>query len=141
MSPTTPPLIFSLSPIPHASNYNEFHVNLDPSKFDNLLPEQQLNIIKEKWIINLSSVDIPTEIQYLLQLGEKFSLPTESFRKHDFINFIKQLENNLFRLPPNTVNDIRIFSVHELSRDTVVSLLSSRKQQDARRVSLRESDR
>jgi len=91
-------------------------INIDPNIFNNVFPDKQLKTIKEKWIINLSSVDIPTEIQYLSQLGEKFSLPTEKFKKHDFINFIKQLEDNLSKLHPNTANDIRIFSVHELSK-------------------------
>ena len=34
-----------------------------------------LDFLNNKWFLNLSNIDIPIEVQYLLQLGESFGLP------------------------------------------------------------------
>lgn len=56
------------------------------------------------------------EIQCLLQLGEKFSLPMSHVKEKDVINFIKQLENNLTKIQPNTAIEIRVLFVHKLTK-------------------------
>lgn len=51
-------------------------------------------------------MDIPLEIQCFLQLDENFNLPHINI-SHTTIEFIKQLEYNLMRLPPELRTPIR----------------------------------
>ena len=54
-----------------------------------------LDFLNNKWFLNLSNIDIPIEVQYLLQLGEGFGLPiTKHNIDRTLIEFIKNIENN-----------------------------------------------
>ncbi|KYM95692.1 hypothetical protein ALC62_13658 [Cyphomyrmex costatus] len=59
-----------------------------------------LSTVRDKWFINLSSVDIPHNIQCFLQLGENFALP---FNKKSRIIFdcIKNIESSILKMPIN----------------------------------------
>ncbi|KYN22235.1 hypothetical protein ALC57_05372, partial [Trachymyrmex cornetzi] len=66
---------------------------------------------------NLSSIDIPLEVKYLLQLGEKFGLPINKNNKEKtLIEFIKQIENNVIGRPKNIINFVRNNSISILNR-------------------------
>ncbi|XP_020299356.1 uncharacterized protein LOC109863510, partial [Pseudomyrmex gracilis] len=83
---------FTFDSPPPSSSVNMVEVNISPKSFTHSNPD--LLSLREGWFINLSSVDIPTQVIRLLQLGEGFSLPP---RWNDLmiIRFIKHLENNL----------------------------------------------
>ncbi|KYN15798.1 hypothetical protein ALC57_11970, partial [Trachymyrmex cornetzi] len=67
--------------------------------------------------VNLSSIDIPLEVKYLLQLGEKFGLPINKNNKEKtLIEFIKQIENNIIGRPKNIINFVRNNSISILNR-------------------------
>ena len=60
---------------------------------------------------------IPDEVIYLLQLGEKFNLPTTKINKRKFINeIIKQIEHNISRTEVDMRNDIRNKTIPILSK-------------------------
>ncbi|KYQ48744.1 hypothetical protein ALC60_12250, partial [Trachymyrmex zeteki] len=64
---------------------------------------------------NLSS--IPLEVQFLLQLGEKFGLPINRNNKEKtLIEFIKHIENNISGRPKNIINFVRNNSISILNR-------------------------
>jgi len=66
------------------------------------------NFLDDKWFINLSGVTIPKEVQQLLQLGDRFALPTMNSNLHNtIIEIIKQTENNITNLKNICENDIR----------------------------------
>ena len=71
-----------------------------------------LDVLNDKWFLNLSDVDIPLEVQCLLQLGEGFGLP---INKHNLdrtlIEFIKNIENNIIGRQKNLINFVRNNSV------------------------------
>jgi len=46
------------------------------SEFYNRISESSLHSIRDNWIVNLSPITIPKDIQCLLQHGESFSLPS-----------------------------------------------------------------
>lgn len=71
---------------------------------------QQPLQINNKWFINLSSTIIPNEVQSLLQLGDNFNLPITNNEKLT-IEFIKNIESNLIKLPSTTQVAIRNRSV------------------------------
>ncbi|KAG5344029.1 GTD2A protein, partial [Acromyrmex charruanus] len=58
---------------------------------------------KEDWFTNLSGFTIPDKVQYLLQLGENFALP--SFDKK--ITLLENLENNFRKIKPTNILSIR----------------------------------
>jgi len=53
-----------------------FHISIDPIKFN-----FNLNNVKDNWLINLSSLEIPETIKIILQLGQKFNLPNNIMNK------------------------------------------------------------
>jgi len=62
----------------------------------------------------MSDVEFPSEVQRLLQLGDRFSLPPfEHQKKKNTINFIKHVENNIqnFKLNEELNINIRSLSV------------------------------
>lgn len=50
---------------------------------------------KEKWFINLSSLPISINVQDLLSLCERFSLPSHYQKRLATFEFIKNVENNI----------------------------------------------
>jgi len=66
------------------------------------------NYLDDKWFVNLSNVTIPKEVQQLLQLGDRFSLPTMNSNLHNtIIEIIKQTENNIINLKNICENEVR----------------------------------
>lgn len=64
--------------------------------------------------MNLSSINIPSEVHGLLQLGEGFCLPTHTHNSKIASEFIKHIENNICKLQkrePKLVADIRNHSI------------------------------
>ena len=80
-----------------------FETNLTPSIYKYKYNFQEL---KKNWFINLSQKNIPNEIQFLLQLGEGFSLPPQN-AELTIIEFIKHIENNIFRLRIPNIRGLR----------------------------------
>jgi len=67
--------------------------------------------INDKWLINLSNTHIST-VQLLLQLGHRFNLPVIPVDNHKYvIDFIKNIEKNIFKLHNNISNSIRNESI------------------------------
>ncbi|XP_025261928.1 uncharacterized protein LOC112637139 [Camponotus floridanus] len=83
---------------------NIFEVLIDPNTYSNSFTN--LNVINEKWFVNLSMVNFPPEIQCFLQLGENFSLPPINTPILT-IEFIKHIECNLRKLSPASRIPIR----------------------------------
>jgi len=83
-------IVYNISDGSHRE-VKKIHIPLDG--FDEAFP---FDIIQEKWFINLNNIDIPIDIQFLLQLEEKFEL---SINKNNFdrtlVEFIKYIENNV----------------------------------------------
>jgi len=67
-------------------------VNIDPRKYVNQITNP-LSHTNHKWFINLTDITIPPTVTALLQLGGKFSLPTDNCKKTAIHEFIKDLEN------------------------------------------------
>ncbi|KYN10452.1 hypothetical protein ALC57_17413 [Trachymyrmex cornetzi] len=89
-------------------------ININPEIFSDA---PSLDTLHEKWFINLSSIDIPLEVKYLLQLGEKFGLPINKNNKEKtLIEFIKQIENNIIGRLKNIINFVRNNSISILNR-------------------------
>ncbi|KYN29363.1 hypothetical protein ALC57_01199 [Trachymyrmex cornetzi] len=57
-----------------------------------------LTNIRDKWFINLSSTEIPQDIQYFLQLGEGFALLYNE-KSNIVLECIKSVENSTLRMP------------------------------------------
>lgn len=87
--------------------------------FNRFTPEDGLallNVINNKWFVNLSSLNIPHDTQCLLQLGDRFSLPPPKGSKHSAFEFIKSIESNLSRSDPLFASEIRSLSVQFLNK-------------------------
>jgi len=66
----------------------------------------------------MSDIEIPSEVQRLLQLGDRFGLPPfEHLKKRNTINFIKHVENNIHNLKLNDEINVNI-------RNLVVSFIN-----------------
>lgn len=90
------PMKFSMKPCTSSLLPTSHEVFLLLSSF--LEPSTCLLQIQNKWFVNLSSVQIPPEVQGLLQLGYNFCLPVMN-KKHVTMEFIKYVENNIRKLP------------------------------------------
>lgn len=84
------------------SNLTE--VTVSPSLFTAGHQDPMIN--NKKWFMNLSFTDIPKDIINFLQLGENFSLPINN-RTYAKIEFIKNFENSIMRLPSDKRSTIR----------------------------------
>ncbi|XP_077255641.1 uncharacterized protein LOC143893802 [Temnothorax americanus] len=100
-----------MEPFHHPPNNSDLdiEVRINPGKFRDIQPP--ITQINDKWFINLSSVAIPNDVQNLLQFGDNFSLPVCNTEKLT-IEFIKNIEHNLRRLPPVTQSAIRNRTAH-----------------------------
>jgi len=81
-------------------------VKLDPRNYSNILNTSSFDLINNKWFINFSYVNIPQNIQRLLQLGQNYPLPFTN-TKNNIIQLIKNIENNIIKLYQDTQNEIR----------------------------------
>ncbi|XP_018364727.1 PREDICTED: uncharacterized protein LOC108762292, partial [Trachymyrmex cornetzi] len=76
-----------------------------------------LDSVNKKWLINLSNVNFPLEVQYLLQLGEGFGLPIDrSNIDKTLVEFIKHIESNINGRPNNVINFFRNNSIPLLDK-------------------------
>jgi len=80
-------------------------INIEPMKFYGDIKEP-LNHTNNKWFKNLSNSHIPAQVTNLVQLGERFSLPTNQNKKLAVHETIKDLESNI--KSSNIENQIRI---------------------------------
>jgi len=89
-------------------------INIFPRNF---ILESPLNIIHDKWFVNLGQKPIPNGVISLLQLGERFSLPSvKNDNGKTIIEFIKCIEKNLFKEVEVIGNSIRNQSVPIIKR-------------------------
>ncbi|XP_039309325.1 uncharacterized protein LOC120358632 [Solenopsis invicta] len=140
-SPSISAHSFSFSHTPTTSDLDTLStnkINLDPQIFYNNLPSPSLTSIRDKWLSNLSSTDIPEDIQCFLQLGDNFSLPCNNY-KNILFEFIKSIENNIKKLPDSTrseirnhsipiINKLKSFSSHSASNSEFFKLISKTKE-------------
>lgn len=84
------------SPLIPSSPSTNFQITLKPSSFQD--PSPSPLHINDQWFVDLSSTQIPTEVQGLLQLGENFCLPTNNEQKI-VTEFIKCVDHNTNGLP------------------------------------------
>lgn len=110
---SSPSFSFSTSPFP--PSVISFKISINPSiplpHFDSCLFS-----VNKKWFLNLSSSHIFFEVQCLLQLGEKFSLPNSNISHKYIFDFIKYIECGVKRLDPEVSHFIRNPAVHNASQ-------------------------
>jgi len=87
----SPLFSFSKSKLPQDNSLVEIKINL--LKFLYINHDSSLTTIRNKWFVNLSNINIPHDVQCLLQLGENFSMPTNK-KDNVVIEFIKSIECN-----------------------------------------------
>jgi len=73
---------------------NGINISIDPHMF-NRKSVDVLEHVNDKWFLNLSGSTIPHEVSTLLQLGERFCLPTYLNKKLAIHEFVKDIESNL----------------------------------------------
>ncbi|XP_018368554.1 PREDICTED: uncharacterized protein LOC108764709 [Trachymyrmex cornetzi] len=96
------------------SNQSTQMVHISADEFGEVSP---LDSINDKWLVNLSDVELPKEVQYLLQLGEGFGLPIDKGNiDRTLVEFIKHIENNIYGRPNNVVNFFRNKSIPFLDK-------------------------
>jgi len=110
----------------NSNNRNELRISLnnDNNTFDeiNISPNNfnassSLNVLHDKWFVNLSNKTIPHEVKILLQLGERFGLPLETKNNEKMVvEFIKYIENNLFREVDSISSEVRSQSIPIIKR-------------------------
>lgn len=104
-------VLFKLHSDSHTDRGEVSEINVAPLSFVNI-PQQ---VLKDNWFVNLSTVTIPESVQRVLQLGENFSLP--SLDKNEVtIEFIKNFENSLKKLPLQVRPYIRNRSAHIINK-------------------------
>jgi len=84
----------SIQPILFKNQIKNININIHPNIFEN---PSSLNNLKNDWFINLSGKFIPTEVQLLLQLGDRFNLPVTRFESTIF-EYIKCFENEIEKI-------------------------------------------
>ena len=63
--------------------------------------------LRSSWFKNLTDLQIPKLVVEIVSLGNKFNLPDREISTIEKINFIKNIEINLYQFPKNLHNDIR----------------------------------
>jgi len=116
-NPTAKHHSFALSP---HRNFSDGNVKLHPSYFINSQLPPSISSIREKWFTNLSSKPIPNNVQFLIQLGDNFSLPTSNKEKITK-EIIKSVECNIKKFPKTMHNNIRNRSISIINKLTSFS--------------------
>ncbi|XP_018364720.1 PREDICTED: uncharacterized protein LOC108762281 [Trachymyrmex cornetzi] len=98
--------VYENLPLSSLNNPNAVGIKISPRLFINDRMTPTVTSIRKKWFYNLSLLDIPTNIQYLLQLGENFALPI-SGGKPLVMEFIKSIENNIKKMQSSVHNNVR----------------------------------
>jgi len=76
-----------------STNETLIKINIKPSNFlDDI--RDPLSNTNSKWFSNLSNSYIPTQVTNLIQLGDRFSLPTNHNKKFAVHEIIKDVESN-----------------------------------------------
>jgi len=89
-------------------------VNIAPDEFE---LDKPVNVVHDNWFVNLSNKTIPDKVKLLLQLGEKFSVPTvEKDKEKTTVEFIKCIEKNIFKEVNELGNHIRNQSIPIIKR-------------------------
>jgi len=83
---------------------------LDPRDYQEMTEIVSLDSINNKWFVNLSQSQIPYNVQSLLQLGQNFSLPPTN-NKHNIIQLVKNIENNIINLHLDIQTKVRNRSI------------------------------
>jgi len=104
---------YSLFP-PLNNHQQTIEINIDPSTIV-MESSSSLYSFRNKWLINLSKIDIPQNIQYLLQLGHNFSLPALN-TKNNIIELIKNIENNIRKLNIDIQSNVRNYSIQIINK-------------------------
>lgn len=93
--------------------YNKIFCNVRKSnikKFKMMLTRSKNNVKffndNKKWLVNLTSVDVPEEVVNLLSLGPKFNLPVDA-HNFDLKRLLMYLENIINELKTDTKNVVR----------------------------------
>lgn len=110
------PAIFSFHPPSPPSPDSSFFILLNPASFT---PPNAPSFISpsSNWIVNLSSVAVPDEVQGILQLGEVFCLPvSRNIRSSLTFEFIKHVQKNIAKLHPEMMGSVRNGSVQTLNK-------------------------
>ena len=82
-----------------------YNIKIDPGSFNIKFDISNTN---EKWLINLSEVDIPSKAKILLQLGQHFNLSNNLTNKERITcEFIKHVEHNLFKADEDICKSVR----------------------------------
>jgi len=105
---------FSFTPPPQKNNQQILEININPSKIPSD-KNSSLVTTRNKWFKNLSNVDIPFNVQCLLQLGQNFSLPAFN-TKNNIIEMIKNIENNIKKLNLDIQSNIRNHSLQIIKK-------------------------
>jgi len=112
---------FSFSPLTLDKDKEIIEITINPQNFSNTTNRSSLDYINNKWFKNLSSVEIPHNVQRLIQLGHNFSLPSTD-SNNNVVQLIKNIENNIINLHQDTQNEIRNRSIPILHNLTSKSL-------------------
>jgi len=104
----------SFTPPPQKNNQQISEININPPKIPSD-KKSSLDTIRNKWFKNLSNVDIPFNVQCLLQLRQNFSLPAFN-TKNNIIEMIKNIENNIKKLNLDIQSNIRNYSLQIIKK-------------------------
>jgi len=107
-------LIFSFKEPPSTNTSLTNNIIIEPTMLSN--NEEVVSGLKEKWFVNLSSVDIPNTVRDLLFLGEKFNLPPQRQKNRMALETIKDVENNIRHLNQELKSKIRLLTASSLER-------------------------
>lgn len=76
---------------PQLVDKSRINITIEPTYLNNLDMSKQ----KEKWLVNLTSFDIPDTVRDLLPLSKKFALPSQCQKNRMALEIIKDVENNI----------------------------------------------
>ena len=83
------------------------HISVRPDKFSFSF-DYKFDNVNRDWLVNLTDIDIPDNVKYILQLGQRFNLPNTVTNKGKMTcEFIKHIESNILKLDEQTKNLIR----------------------------------
>jgi len=110
----------------HTNPYltHSLKINVKPSLFFEQLLDSSLKTIRKNLLVNLSSGNIPQDIQCLLQLGENFSLPLLNKEKI-IIELIKSVECITQKFDIDTQLNLRNRAITTINNLPSISLINN----------------
>lgn len=81
-------------------------ITLQPDEFTHSIRTSPFHS-NDKWFLNMANIEIPLDARHILQLGDRFCLPSIKNKQYLMFEFIKHVEHNILKFNFENKSEMR----------------------------------